>query len=544
VRFVDLIVSSVVRAIALRARRGNNRWALGTTLPPGSGEDNMRRPLRQFRIAAVLCAAALLVVAVADARAQQPVNVRDLFDHPSIWDIRLGTSATALADEGFMSLACGTDGGPPARALGGFKDFANCPADANGLREVYFRYDDEAEYWARANDLPNFVSLYEGTTAYSHPIITSVLFDQGGVAVAVRLVSDPRTPTERRQNAYLLRNFLMARFGIEIAPHCVDLPRDDRETQIGRVFVKQRCERVADDRRFMLETHYYRRPGQTAFVPNTAQLTEGQFVSQTRLEIHLTAAGRAAAASSPAPAASATDPTATFGEREREFIAGRSKSCADCQLAGVVLKRRDLTGANLRGADLARANLHDTKLGGADLTQANLSEANLNKADLRRAKLADAKLDSTMLFETYADNASFERASMAGAMMGRARLTRATFAAAQMQGADLREIRALDAIFDGVNLSDGRLDGAQMRGAKLRRAELVRVLMSEAKLADADLADAVLASSDLYAADLTRANLARADLSDTRLAVAILTDANTEGANFAGAEMPDGRVHP
>ena len=490
-----------------------------------------------------LAVAIMSLIGTIEALAQAPTNPRDLFDHPAVWDFRLGVKASTLSEEGFMEFACGTNGGPPARAVRGFGDSVGCTAEANGVKEIHFRYDDEAEYWARANDLRNFISLYEGTTAYSHPIIVSVLIDARGVVAGIRAVSDPRIAVERRQDAYLLRNFLMARFGIEFSD-CADLPRDERETQIGRSFIKQRCERLAGDRRIMLETHYYRRPGEAAFVPNTTLTTEGQFISRTRLEMQLTPGALAAAGAEGAAAAAPAPDLAIFGPREQEFLAGRTKSCADCKLEGALLKRRDLAGADLRGADLARANLHDAKLGGADLTGAILLGANLNKADLRRAKLMDAKLDHAMLYESYADNANFSRASMAGAMIGHARLTRTSFAATNLERADLREVRAAEAGFEGAILTEARLDGAQLRGAKLRGAELSRVMLYEARLTDADLADAVLARSDLYGADLTRADLSRADLSDARLLVANMTDAVTVGANFAGAEMPDGRIHP
>ena len=43
---------------------------------------------------------------------------------------------------------------------------------------------------------------------------------------------------------------------------------------------------------------------------------------------------------------------------EEDFLAGRTKDCAGCQLANVNLKRADLAGANLSKANLSGANLH------------------------------------------------------------------------------------------------------------------------------------------------------------------------------------------
>src|SRR5262245_31543099 len=69
---------------------------------------------------------------------------------PRIWDVRPGTPISDLAEEEFVDPACGTNGGPPGLALAGFRQFERCPVDSAGLREIWFRYDDEREYLARA----------------------------------------------------------------------------------------------------------------------------------------------------------------------------------------------------------------------------------------------------------------------------------------------------------------------------------------------------------------------------------------------------------
>jgi len=82
-----------------------------------------------------------------------------------------------------------------------------------------------------------------------------------------------------------------------------------------------------------------------------------------------------------------------------ELLAGRSKDCPDCLLAGARLKRFDLSEADLAGANLAGAVLHRAQLAGANLSRANLTGANLNKTDLKHANLAGARLGQAMLFE-------------------------------------------------------------------------------------------------------------------------------------------------
>ena len=61
-----------------------------------------------------------------------------------VWDIQLGAKIADLPDD-YVDYACGTNGGPPSTPLTGWKDYRRCRPDANGLREVYFRYDDELE---------------------------------------------------------------------------------------------------------------------------------------------------------------------------------------------------------------------------------------------------------------------------------------------------------------------------------------------------------------------------------------------------------------
>src|SRR5690349_4786412 len=76
-----------------------------------------------------------------------------------IWDLKLGTPVADLPDE-FTDYACGTNGGPPSVALANWREYRRCRPDAVGLREVYFRYDDELEYWAKANNFATEIQKY------------------------------------------------------------------------------------------------------------------------------------------------------------------------------------------------------------------------------------------------------------------------------------------------------------------------------------------------------------------------------------------------
>jgi hypothetical protein len=199
-----------------------------------------------------------------------------------IWDLQLGASVDQLPDE-FIEYACGTAGGPPSRPLEGWRDFMHCRPEASGLREVHFRYDDELEYWAKANNLLAQMQRYAGTKTYGFPIVTSALISPEGILSGLRIVSDPRA--EDRDEAYLLRNFLNARLGRE-GWQCEDSPPSGGEAPVGGIFVKQHCRKQVDGTTTAsLTTRYLRKPGQSQFDPRSGRETKGQFESGVRFEL-------------------------------------------------------------------------------------------------------------------------------------------------------------------------------------------------------------------------------------------------------------------
>jgi hypothetical protein len=216
----------------------------------------------------------------------------------TIWDLKLGQPVSAQpAAREFRGFACGSNGGPPRQLLTGWSDFARCPAEANGLHEIYFEYDDEYEYIARAKDLEQEVSRWAGTTETGFPIIVSALFDDGGILRGIRIVTDPRpdhrndvieAEMRKRADAYLLGGLMAARYGIE-ARDCTSLPPAEGESAVGERFVKQACELsdAAHGRRVIVRASFYRKPGQSGVNPQMpSQLTQGQFESSARAEIY------------------------------------------------------------------------------------------------------------------------------------------------------------------------------------------------------------------------------------------------------------------
>jgi hypothetical protein len=216
----------------------------------------------------------------------------------TVWDLKLGqpVAAQPSRDE-FRGFACGSNGGPPRQRLIGWSDFTRCPAEQSGLREVYFEYDDELEYIARARDLEQEVTRWAGTTEMTFPVIVSALFDAAGVLKGIRIVTDSRpdyrndttdADLRKRDDAYLFGGRMAGRFNIEPKRDCTALPPAEGETPVGSLFVKQSCTLPDPEhhRRIELKVNFYRKPGQSAYNPQmSTQLTQGQFESSARLEI-------------------------------------------------------------------------------------------------------------------------------------------------------------------------------------------------------------------------------------------------------------------
>jgi len=230
----------------------------------------------------ILLGSVLGVIAAASMTAgaqQRPTRLE-------IWDLKLGSAADSLPDA-FADYACGTNGGAPSAALSGWQDFRRCRPEPNGLREVYFRYDDELEYWDKANNFATEIQKFSGTKVYDFPVVLSARFDDKGVLAGIRIVSDPRDTSREREDAYLLRNFLSARYGRD-GWDCADLAPDEGETPVFRTFIKQRCRKaVGDGQVAELRTNYFRKKGQSEIDVRTGRQTEGQFESLVHFELTL-----------------------------------------------------------------------------------------------------------------------------------------------------------------------------------------------------------------------------------------------------------------
>lgn len=78
-----------------------------------------------------------------------------------------------------------------------------------------------------------------------------------------------------------------------------------------------------------------------------------------------------------------------------------TNSCPNCNLAGAMFNRIDLSGADLAGANLAGAQMYLATLAGANLQNSNLQGAGLGGADLAGADLRGANLTGAVLEGAY-----------------------------------------------------------------------------------------------------------------------------------------------
>jgi len=198
--------------------------------------------------------------------------------------VQLGTSVSELPEDEFVDPACGTNGGPPGLRIESFEQFEKCRAEASGLREIWFRYDDEFEYIARAARDPDAVARNNAMVVLGQPVVLSLLIDRGGLVQGYRIITDPRADPDRRIAAYDAAIAFKARFGPG-GWTCSDLPPADGETPVLGTFIKEHCQKVSDGEQITVERRHYHKPGQALLDPNTGLPTVNQFESSASLQV-------------------------------------------------------------------------------------------------------------------------------------------------------------------------------------------------------------------------------------------------------------------
>ena len=200
-----------------------------------------------------------------------------------VWSLKLGAHIGDQPGD-FVEYACGSAGGAPSIPLTGMAEFKRCRAEESGLREVYFRYDDELEYIARANNSPADIERFGGTKTYGFPIVASALIGEDAIVRGLRIVSDPRYDANR-DDAYVLKNFITARLGRDNWT-CEDLPIEEGETSVDGRYIKQRCVSTLEGgARATMWVRHLRKAGQARFDPRSGKQTKNQFESLVRLDL-------------------------------------------------------------------------------------------------------------------------------------------------------------------------------------------------------------------------------------------------------------------
>jgi hypothetical protein len=231
------------------------------------------------RVRAIFGAAVMLLMAAACLPTKASAQA------PKIWDIAFGTPVASLPLDQFVDPACGTSGGPPARVLKSFAEFAQCARErTTGLHEVWFRYDDEMEYVARARRSDIMIRQYQANSMAGQPIITSLLIDGAGLVQGYRIVNDPRVESRTRLAAFGLADLFKGVAGMGL--NCTNLPLAEGERPIDDWYTKEVCEKSADGRTYRIEARRYYKAGQYAVDPNENRLTENLFESSARIEVY------------------------------------------------------------------------------------------------------------------------------------------------------------------------------------------------------------------------------------------------------------------
>ena len=141
---------------------------------------------------------AVLASAPLPARAQVPAQIGET----DLRVFRIGMAAAELPAEGYADFSCTV-----GAAVQGWQDYRRCPAEADGLHALQFRYQDGS------NDIGFVNDSYEGTKVGGHPVLLTLLISGAGVVEGLRIQTDPAARLNRRKKAYLLGELAKQRYG-------------------------------------------------------------------------------------------------------------------------------------------------------------------------------------------------------------------------------------------------------------------------------------------------------------------------------------------
>ncbi len=145
----------------------------------------------------------------------------------------------------------------------------------------------------------------------------------------------------------------------------------------------------------------------------------------------------------------------------------------DAVLSGVSAVMAKIEECNLclvrafDGADFTKASLKSSKIHRGRFQEAILRRANLSLAELYSADFSDAEMDDVKALGCALRKAKFQRARLVRAMLGKSDLHFATFEGANLRNADLRGCNLY-----GAELLEPDTEGVRLEGANLEKTKL------------------------------------------------------------------------
>lgn len=164
-----------------------------------------------------------------------------------------------------------------------------------------------------------------------------------------------------------------------------------------------------------------------------------------------------------------------------------------CDLRDIDMRGCDLTNADLRGSSLRGARLYGARLDGADLRDARLAKVDADGAfrvwTVDPARTTPNNADGVMIQGVDFRHSSLKRAKLAGAKLKGADLSGANLAGAELAYADLRDCVFSNAILTGVDLRTVRIDPQSLSDCVLdpddtawAEASVVRAALNQAEI--------------------------------------------------------------
>lgn len=190
-------------------------------------------------------------------------------------------------------------------------------------------------------------------------------------------------------------------------------------------------------------------------------------------------------------------------------------------------RREGLSDLDLTGVDLSGLDLRGVDMRGTFLDNADLHGCDLRGADLWRAVACRADLTDARLDGAQVAEANFGRALLVRASLKGLRFERTVLTGADLTGAALDESR-----FEGSDLSEATLSGASLRGVEARSLMMLGVDLSRSKLDGAKLEKC----------NLLQCNLRGGSFDGITLTSCVLLSCDASGASFAGARADNLRV--